>query len=96
VSSGAAYCDLDGSVVVTGSPPWDVRFDGHDSAMQRTDRDAVARAVHAFRLPYCEGIAWQIRSRSRVDNLFDRQIADWPGFTGRHIDTSIFWRADAR
>jgi hypothetical protein len=31
-----------------------------------------------------------------LDNLFDRQIADWPGFTGRHIDTSIFWRADAR
>jgi len=28
-----------------------------------------------------------------VDNLLDEQIDDWPGFTGRHVYTTVSWRA---
>jgi outer membrane receptor for ferrienterochelin and colicins len=28
-----------------------------------------------------------------VDNGFDRQVEDWPGFTGRHLYTTVSWRA---
>ncbi|MGH7504579.1 MAG: TonB-dependent receptor, partial [Longimicrobiales bacterium] len=33
-----------------------------------------------------------------VDNLFDVRLAEWPGFTGRHLYTAVSWRAsgDAR
>ena len=28
-----------------------------------------------------------------IDNLFDQRVEEWPGFTGRHLYTSISWRA---
>ena len=28
-----------------------------------------------------------------VDNVFDQRVEEWPGFTGRHLYTSISWRA---
>ena len=31
-----------------------------------------------------------------VDNVLDRQVADWPGFVGRQIYTSLTWQADGR
>jgi hypothetical protein len=28
-----------------------------------------------------------------VDNLLDERLEEWPGFTGRHLYTSVAWRA---
>lgn len=28
-----------------------------------------------------------------VDNVFDQRVDEWPGFTGRHLYMSIYWRA---
>lgn len=62
--------------------------------MQRTDagtewREAFLRfdARASWRLP------GGLELTAGVDNLLDEQIDDWPGFTGRHVYTTVSWRA---
>jgi outer membrane receptor for ferrienterochelin and colicins len=68
-----------------------------ETAMQRTEIGTRWREPFTrFDVRIAKELPGRFEAVLGMDNLFDRQLADWPGFTGRHIYTSISWRADAR
>jgi outer membrane receptor for ferrienterochelin and colicins len=65
-------------------------------------RDVETGAVSAWRDPYLRTdvrltrpIAFGLDLSFGVDNVFDRQPAQWAAFTGRHVYTALSWQASA-
>lgn len=65
-----------------------------ETAMSRTDSGIERReAFTRFDLRAARRLPGGFEFVAGVDNVLDRQIDQWPGFTGRHFYTSISWRA---
>jgi outer membrane receptor for ferrienterochelin and colicins len=64
------------------------------TAMSRTESATEWREPFArFDLRVARELPAGLELVAGMDNVLDQQMNDWPGFTGRHIYTSLSWRA---
>ena len=64
------------------------------TAMSRTESGTEWREPFArFDLRVARELPAGLELVAGMDNVLDQQMNDWPGFTGRHIYTSLSWRA---
>ncbi len=65
-----------------------------ETAMARTEAGTEWREPFTrFDLRVVKDLPVGFELVAGVDNVFDQRVDEWPGFTGRHLYTSISWRA---
>lgn len=64
------------------------------TAMSRTESGTAWREPFTrFDLRAAQELPGGFELVAGVDNVFDRRVDEWPGFTGRHLYTTVSWRA---
>jgi outer membrane receptor for ferrienterochelin and colicins len=64
------------------------------TAMSRTEGETAWREPYTgFDVRVAKSLPGDLELVAGIDNLLDRTNRDWPGFTGRHLYTSLSWRA---
>ena len=88
-----------GRVMLSRTLPFGVRTSVSAIATSRgpMERDSTSGAITSWRGAFTRLDLRVARSIGNIDisagadNVFDKQPATWPGFTGRHVYTAVSW-----